>query len=203
MTATTSTSPNQIQLLILRFSNNSLVFAQQGQLVDEMMRRSEAFACRILTTNSETSYYYHQPTTTTLWTKWQVRLNWPVGREKRRRKWGEIPCFPGNLPSMNHQSTPFPGFFLHSCLPETLLTVRGPLQQVGRFQETSGWKGEGGERWWHTMRNKQERKRERKNWRFASMYVSSVVCDCEWVHEQTVKLMYPSPAASPEPEETK
>lgn len=55
----------------------------------------------------------------------------------------------------------------------------------------------------HHEKQTGEREREEKLTCFASMYVSSVVCDCEWVHEQTVKLMYPSPAASPEPEETK
>ena len=63
----------------------------------------------------------------------------------KRKGVKEIPCFPGNLPSVKNAP------FLSCCLPETLRAVRvgpGPLQpqqQVvtsWRFQETSGWKGE-------------------------------------------------------------
>jgi len=56
---------------------------------------------------------------------------------------GEIPCFPGNLPSISTVSPFAVSFFFFPWLPETPLTVRDLAAAMrGRFQQTSSSEGD-------------------------------------------------------------
>ena len=104
----------------------------------------------------------------------------------KRKGVKEIPCFPGNLPTVKNAP------FLSCCLPETLRAVRvgpGPLQpqqQVvtsWRFQETSGWKGEVET---EGVRDGDTHEKNKRTCLQACMCLSSVVGVCEmWVGPRT------------------
>jgi len=108
----------------------------------------------------------------------------------KRKGVKEIPCFPGNLPSVKNAP------FLSCCLPETLRAVRvgpGPLQpqqQVvtsWRFQETSGWKGEVERlREWGMVTHMKKKQKDMPAYMHVCMCLSSVVGVCEmWVGPRT------------------